>query len=145
MRWTEDDVKDFQKRQEASGVRITVRTHLLDPAATRAAPANKRGGRSKYGNVKVEAEGMKFDSRREKTRWMALRLEETTGAITNLQRQITYPLDVNGMKVCDYIADFVYERGGELVVEDAKGFRTAIYQLKAKLMLAVHGIKVFES
>ena len=43
-----------------------------------------------------------------------------------------------------YIADFVYYRDGEYVVEDAKGVRTKEYIIKRKLMLYVHGIKIKE-
>ena len=49
-----------------------------------------------------------------------------------------------------YVADFVYEKNGEAIVEDAKGMRktnAAIYEKwthKRKLMLHVYGIKVRE-
>ena len=43
-----------------------------------------------------------------------------------------------------YVADFVYFRNGEQVVEDAKGFRTKDYIIKRKLMLWVHGIRIKE-
>lgn len=43
-----------------------------------------------------------------------------------------------------YIADFVYYRDGEYIVEDTKGVRTKDYIIKRKLMLYVHGIKIKE-
>lgn len=43
-----------------------------------------------------------------------------------------------------YIADFVYTCGGEEVVEDAKGVKTAVYQLKKKLMADRYGILIQE-
>lgn len=139
FRWTEEELAEFEKRKQEWKKGGTVREHTVDKGAKK-----KLGRPSKYGNVKTEAQGIKFDSRREAKRWMDLRLEELAGAVQNLQRQIVYPLTVNGMHICDYRADFVYERSG-LVVEDAKGFKTPEFKLKAKLMLACHGITVFES
>jgi len=43
-----------------------------------------------------------------------------------------------------YVADFVYARGNELVVEDVKGVRTQEYIIKRKLMLHIHGIRIKE-
>jgi hypothetical protein len=47
---------------------------------------------------------------------------------------------------CSYIADFVYHdvKSGNLIVEDAKGFKTEKYIIKKKLMLWVHGIRIKE-
>lgn len=47
-------------------------------------------------------------------------------------------------KECAYIADFVYTKGGETVVEDAKGVRTKEYIIKRKLMLERYGIQIKE-
>lgn len=72
--------------------------------------------------------GMAFDrfpSTGEANRWAALRLQENVGIITNLRRQVKYPLMTiapNGLQVwvADYIADFVYVRDGKEIVEDSK-------------------------
>jgi hypothetical protein len=51
---------------------------------------------------------------------------------------------------CAYVADFVYKKDGELVVEDTKGYRNpssstyAYFVMKRKLMLWVHGIRIKE-
>jgi hypothetical protein len=58
--------------------------------------------------------------------------------------QPRYRLEVCGVHVCDYVADFRYEEGGATVVEDAKGFKTAAYKLKKKLMKAIHNIEIRE-
>lgn len=143
IRWTPDDLAAFLKRAEKNGA---VTTHRLAGASEVHQEAAKRAKkRSKYGNVKAEADGQVFASKRERGRWMDLRLEEQAGEIKNLQRQVVYPIEINGFKVCEYIADFVYERGEELVVEDSKGYRTEMFRLKSKLMRAVHGIEVVES
>lgn len=134
IRWTPEQLAEYERRGN-------VRTHRIEPKS-RPGPMRKL---SKYGNIKAEADGQLFASKRERGRWMDLRLEEREGAIKDLKRQVVYPIAINGLKVCDYIADFVYERGGELVVEDSKGYRTEIFKLKAKLMLAVHGVTVLET
>lgn len=101
--------------------------------------------RSKFGNVKVEAFGFKFDSKKERDCYMELRSQLDKGEIKNLQRQVKYPFVINAVKIGTYIADFVYEdaRGNE-IVEDAKGFRTREYIIKKKLMLALYNIEVKE-
>ena len=142
VRWTKEQMDEYLKRAQRHGA---VRTHTISDQSP--VPKEKRGGgrKSKYGNIKAEADGLIFASKKERARWMQLRLEEKGGGITRLQRQVVYPIAVNGLNVCDYIADFVYERAGTVVVEDAKGYRTDIYRLKAKLMLAVHGVTVLET
>jgi hypothetical protein len=146
FRWTPEALEAFQKRRKQWEQTGQVRTHRINaPEDIRKERKPGRGRVSKYGNIRTEAAGMKFDSRREARRWMVLRLEERAGAIESLQRQVVYPIKVNGIHICDYIADFVYEREGEIVIEDSKGFRTDLYRLKAKLMLACHDVKVVES
>jgi len=75
-----------------------------------------------------------------------LQLMEQAGLIRDLEAhpQRRYRLDVNGVHVCDYLADFTYydvERGRP-VVEDVKGHQTDVSKLKLKLMEACHGIAV---
>ena len=111
----------------------------------------------KYSNVRTQVDGIAFPSKREAKRYGELKLLERAGRIRNLQMQVKYPLVVNGIKVCTYIADFVYsemqpgfdgwanDEEALKVVEDCKGFRTATYRLKAKLLKACHGITIRET
>ena len=123
-----------------------------------------RNNGNKYGNRKVEADGIVFDSMKEKRRFDELKLAEAAGAIGDLQRQVRFELipaqrepDTRGPKggvikgrlierKVEYVADFVYIdlQTGEKVVEDTKGMRTPDYILKRKMMLYFHGIKVRE-
>lgn len=103
------------------------------------------GKRSKYRNEKVELHGMKFDSKREARRWLYLVGELRAGRVQFLRRQVIYRIRVKGIRVCNFVADFVYVQDGRLVVEDCKGFRTAVYKLKRRLMGAVFGIEVRET
>lgn len=123
--------------------------------AKAAQDAEKRAIRShgkppKYRNRKVVTEEGTFDSEKEYHRWQNLQLMEKAGCIRDLKRQVTFPLVVNGEKVCDYIADATYEdkdygaTDWYLVVEDCKGMKTPVYRLKAKLFRAVMGFAIKE-
>jgi hypothetical protein len=105
--------------------------------------------RPKYRNEAQWVDGIKFSSKREASRYNELRIAEKAGAIRNLKLQYVFPIVIDGVRVCDYIADFQYEeRQGDdwvRVTEDSKGVRTDTYILKRKLMLAVHGIKIRET
>lgn len=102
--------------------------------------------KSKYGNVRTEVDGEKFDSKREANRYLALKAQESAKAISGLRRQVKYPLTVKGELICTYKADFVYHNAhGDLVVEDSKGVRTPTYRIKAKLFRACYGMKILET
>lgn len=104
-------------------------------------PAAKPAKRPKYGNDRTP-EG---DSKKERTRYQELELLEKAGEIKNLRKQVPYALVVNGILVASYRADFVYEEGTRVVVEDAKGYKTPMYRLKKKLMQACYGIDIRET
>lgn len=106
---------------------------------------------SKYGNKKTVVDGITFDSKKEANRWCELKLMERAGLITELYRQFPFkilPGQRRNGKVVErpvwYYADFVYRENGELVVEDAKGFRTDVYKLKKKMMLYFFNIRIKE-
>jgi hypothetical protein len=121
---------------------------------------------TKYHSKKVVVNGETFDSRKEYRRFCELSLLERAGAITNLQRQVEFLLipaqwetverysDKTGNRLkdgrrcvereCSYIADFVYFKDGQKVVEDTKGVKTKDYIIKRKLMLRIHGVRIQE-
>lgn len=101
-----------------------------------------KGG--KYRNQPVEIDGIRFASKREGRRYSELKLLERGGVIRGLKLQPRFPMEVAGVLVCTYVADFAYERDGRMVVEDAKGVRTDVYVIKAKLLKAIHGFDVVE-
>jgi len=108
-------------------------------------PIRKPG---KYKNVKVGG----YDSKRERKRAMELKVLRMAGDIQCLREQVKYELipsqrGADGKvieRAVSYIADFVYERGGKVIVEDAKGMKTPVYIVKRKMMLFFHGIRVVE-
>lgn len=93
--------------------------------------------RSKYGNTPTEVDGYRFASLAEAKRYRELKLMVQADDISDLQLQVRFPIEINGITVCTYVADFVYYDGGNYVVEDVKGKRTPMYQLKKRLMKAV--------
>ena len=101
---------------------------------------------NKYHAQKTIFDGIKFDSKRESERYAELKLLQRSGQIRNIRRQVPFELvpKQDGERSVKYIADFVYEENGRMVVEDAKGFRPKDYIIKRKLMLWIHGIKVRE-
>ena len=106
--------------------------------------------RNKYGARKTTVDGITFDSKWEAQRWGELQAMERGGLVRDLERQVKYDIVVNGEKICRYIADFRYKMvdddgSTKEVVEDAKGFETADFKIKKKLMKAVHQIDLYLS
>lgn len=120
--------------------------------------------KSKYGNKKAKHDGMVFDSRRERNRYIILSALQRAGEISDLRMQVTYELlpaiyetvekqmktktkmvQRCAQRAVHYVADFVYkDKEGNEVVEDAKGMRTKEYLLKKKMMRALLGIQIKE-
>lgn len=125
--------------------------------------------RSKYGAKKITRDGITFDSLKEYRRFCELSLLEKSGDITELRRQVVFPLIPTQReepcevykrgknkgepkpgkvleKEVNYIADFVYRNSltGEIIVEDVKGFKTKDYILKRKMVLYFHNIRIRE-
>lgn len=76
-----------------------------------------------------------------------LELRARAGEITELQRQVRFALVVNGIHICDYVADFTWKEGAQRKVADVKSVMTRklpAYRLKYKLMQACHGITLDE-
>lgn len=103
--------------------------------------------RSKYGNKKVEADGLTFDSQSEYMHYCTLRLLERAGEITDLQVHPRYLLQDKfryrgkSERAIYYEGDFEYVdvASGKRVVVDVKGARTEVFKLKRKLFLAKYG------
>lgn len=124
MRWTANDIKRSKVSTRNSGIK----------------GAKKKNTR---GNVKVELQGIKFDSIREKDRYIELGRLQKLGIIYDLKLQVPFELNEGGTHSLKYIADFTYTlSSGESIVEDVKGFQTAVFKKKMKLMKKVHGITI---
>lgn len=103
--------------------------------------------KNKFRAIKTEIDGIVFDSKKESKTYLELKILEKAKLIKNIQLQVPYLIEINGMKICKYVADFVYIdcKTGKTVVHDAKGMKTPVYNIKKKLMKAVLGIDILES
>lgn len=101
--------------------------------------------RNKYRAIKTVVDGVKFDSKKEAARYQELKLLEKAGEIMYLTLQPRFDLIVNGVKCGFYKADFQYLTVGKTVVEDVKGMKTPVYNLKKKLIKAIYGFDIFET
>lgn len=109
---------------------------------------------NKFGAVKKDVDGIRFDSTKEANRYEQLKLLVRAGKIKDLRMQVRYDLipkqkfsDGSSMAGTYYLADFVYfdcDKGRE-VVEDVKGKKTDVYQIKRKLMKLILNIEVYET
>lgn len=103
---------------------------------------------NKYHNIKTAG----YASKKEAKRAAELKLLERAGKISNLAEQVKFELlpsqtksDGKKERKIDYIADFCYTENGKYVVCDVKGFRTADYVIKRKMMLYFHKIEIRET
>lgn len=93
---------------------------------------------SKFGNVATMIGDKRFASRAEARRYSDLFYLERAGEITDLKLQPRYALEVNGHKICTYVADFSYlDKTGTPITEDVKGVETDVFKIKSKLFRAL--------
>ncbi len=120
INWSEEEFKKYVKTNSSS---------------------NKKR-KSKYRAEKMELDGILFDSKKEAERYSELKMLERANLITNLELQPKFLLqekfEYNGkvIRKIEYIADFKYiDEEGNTVVEDVKGLKTDVYNIKKKLFL----------
>jgi len=97
----------------------------------------------KYHNEKTVIDGITFDSMKEATRYVELKLLERAGEVKELKLQPKFELQEafrhNGkaVRAINYIADFMYydTATDRIVVEDTKGYRTKDFEIKKKMFL----------
>ncbi len=131
--WTQADIDAIKAKQQK--------------ASTPAKP-------SKHRNVKTWCDGFRFDSKKEADYWLLLKTRQELGEITELQRQVRFPLCCPDSArtpgqysiVADYVADYVFMENGVQHVVDAKGQkkRACPYPLKKKWLELQTGIVIEE-
>lgn len=94
--------------------------------------------RQKYRAQRTVVDGINFASKAEAKRYLELRAMEQAGLIYHLELQPKFPVIINGIKVCTYIADFAYFTKSERITEDVKGMLTPVYRIKKKLVEALY-------
>ena len=95
---------------------------------------------SKYNNIKVEYDGIKFDSKMERDYYIYLQELIKQGIVSEVLMQKDYIIfdgyTKNGKKIRPiiYRADFeVHYQDGSIEVVDIKGFQTHDFRIKKKL------------
>jgi hypothetical protein len=107
---------------------------------------NEKKRKNKYNAIKSTVDNITFDSKIESTRYIVLKDREKKGLISCLNLQKKFPLNVNGLHIGFYVADFYYfcNQTKQFIIEDVKGHKTQVYQIKKKLMKACHNIDIKE-
>jgi hypothetical protein len=121
------------------------------------APAPKR---AKYRNTRTTVQGLVFASKKEADRYLYLHALQQLGAIHLLALQTRWEIYVDRPEgrrhIAWWLSDFDYwlppteGQPAAHVIEDTKGgtgrkgTRTDVYQLKKKLVEAIHGIVIRE-
>lgn len=120
--------------------------------------------KNKYNNHKVECDGHLFDSEKERDRYIVLKQKQRRGEIFSLTLQKKFLLteaifvDDKGRivdrytkgrklyaKKSEYTCDFFYyTKNGNPVIEDVKGYKTDLYNLKKKVLAQFYGMIVKE-
>ena len=93
--------------------------------------------RNKFNAKKQIYKGMKFDSKKELTRYLVLEQMQKNNYISELELHPMIPLIVNGIKIGKYTADFKYKNNnGEVIIEDVKSkvTKTRDYILRKKIL-----------
>jgi hypothetical protein len=110
----------------------------------------RRPSKNKYGAKKTQVGEIKFDSKKEATRWMELQLLERGGEISELRRQVKVeligqyrPLYTRTGRKMKLTFDFAYIEDGVQVYEDAKGMPTRDYEVRVAVARAM-GLEVRE-
>ena len=135
-RMTEEEYEDWKRRQGRND------TTRVSPSASGVSLAPTR---QKYGNKRVEIDGIKFDSQHEANVYQELMYRVKAGELKTVCRQVKF--DLPGGIV--YIADFVAIRTDMTIegVYDAKSPATKenrVYINKKKQMKACWGIEIKE-
>lgn len=130
IRWTPEQLAEYQRKSTSAAVSVP------EPAKPR-----------KYRNEPTIVDGLRFDSKHEAAVYQQLRVRELAGEIRGLRLQVPFACVVNGIHLCDYVADFVFVEGAATVVIDAKSDMTRklpLYRLKRRAMQACHQVEIRE-
>lgn len=100
-------------------------------------------------------DGEVFDSKAELKRWGELRVLELVGEISDLKRQVKFPLIINGRPVkirsegfpngraCSYKLDFSYiDKAGTQIYEENKGHDLGDSRLRRAVVETIYQIEI---
>lgn len=109
--------------------------------------------KAKYSNKKVVYDNITFDSTKECEYYKKLVFQKKFGLIQDFELQPKFPYDIiyeaNGNKYkrkAFYKADFkIILLNDELEIIDVKGFKTATYKRKKRIIESLYKIKIIEA
>ena len=89
------------------------------------------GIRHKYGAVRTECDGIKFDSKAEARYYQQLKIRQASGEVVVFLRQVPFYLP-GGVR---YVVDFQeFHADGTVHFVDVKGMQTASFKAKKKMV-----------
>lgn len=103
-----------------------------------------RRGRKKsiftYNSKETVLDGIKFASIGEAKRFSDLKLLQHAGEIKELAPHPSFDLIINDIKIGKYTSDYYYIRtkDDQEIVEEYKGFKTPVYNLRVKVFQALY-------
>jgi hypothetical protein len=138
LNYTEDELERMLQKNPA--LRVD-KKHSQPVKKAKSEKVKTEKPKRKYRNKKVMVNGIKFDSVKEAKRYIVLKKKLLTREIRNLKLQPEYLLqeafrkDGKWHRAIKYRADFRYQVAatGETVIEDTKGYRTEVFNIKQKL------------
>ena len=93
----------------------------------------------KYGAKRTLYNGEWYDSKKEAAQAAELDLRVRAKDIHGYERQVKFDLEVRGVIVARYVADFlVHHHNGNLEVVEVKGMHTPVWKLKKKMFEALY-------
>lgn len=138
LRWTEEDLKDYQARQKQQPKQRSIASVPIKQQVEDAVRRNK------YGNRRAEVDGIRFDSQKEARYYEELMLRYRAGDLKLVLLQVPFILP----GPVRYYADFLtIDNDGRFEVIDVKSEATRknrVYINKKKQMKAVWGIEIKE-
>lgn len=134
-RWTKSDSQPYILITE-DGERIDLRKTAKERGGSFAA---REASRSKMRNVLTEYAGKWYHSMAEASYAGTLDQMIRGGLVRSWDRQRKFSLDVNGIHISNYFADFVVTmRDGSEQVHEVKGLMTPIARMKLLLFEALY-------
>lgn len=85
----------------------------------------------KYRNVPALVDGIKFDSKHEAECWEELKLRERIGDVRFLNRQVSFPLCVDGRVIQRWRCDFFYHERAPAAFSGAVTWRVVVADAKS--------------
>lgn len=95
----------------------------------------------KFNAIRSECDGIKFASRKERNRYLELKILHKAEEILFFLRQVPFHLPGNVKYICDFM---VFWQDGNITIEDVKGFKTETYKAKKKMLEALYPVSIQE-